>query len=281
MVNSYNMNAYPQNMQQQVMPNQDFSQQNMMNNQIYQQNSYSNMNFRPKTPNGPSTLGMMTLGALGGGTVGYFVNRHPVKDGVVSDNFAKNAFKKYIDKNLSSDSKKFFKESDNILKKIDKVKNTGEFKKLMNKNKTVTNVPVNGIPLKTILDTVNPENLSSKKSTLKNGLQSWLDFNISNMKDTIKYCWDSENKKFVKPDNMDSKIFDAIKSTNTTNKWKKAGKYAAITAGILGALTIGYKIIASKITLNKNVKHFFLQNRLFKLRKPKQVAVPFTNITLY
>lgn len=44
---------------------------------------------------GPSTLGMMTLGAVGGGAVGYFKNRYPIgKDGAVADSFAREVFVK-------------------------------------------------------------------------------------------------------------------------------------------------------------------------------------------
>lgn len=54
-------------------------------------NSYANMypqgGYQPVRNNsGPSTLGMMTLGAVGGGAVGYFKNRYPIgKDGAVAD----------------------------------------------------------------------------------------------------------------------------------------------------------------------------------------------------
>ena len=86
--------------------------------------------YQPVRKNsGPSVFGMMTLGALGGGTAGYFRNRYPVgKDGVVSDSFAREVFDKNLNKNTSSDVKKYFKQLKEVLKKIDKVKTPEEFR---------------------------------------------------------------------------------------------------------------------------------------------------------
>ena len=73
----------------------------------------------PAKSNGPSTIGMMSLGALGGGLVGYFKNRYPVgKDGNVSDSFAKEVFEKNLKKNRPESSQKYFKQLQNILKKL-------------------------------------------------------------------------------------------------------------------------------------------------------------------
>ena len=44
---------------------------------------------------------------------------------------------------------------------------------------------------------------------------------------------------------MDSKIFEAVKSTKSSNAWKKALKYGGITAGVLGALTLVYNIMTT------------------------------------
>ena len=84
-------------------------------------NSYANMypqgGYQPVRNNsGPSTLGMMTLGAVGGGAVGYFKNRYPIgKDGAVADSFAREVFDKNLNKNCSSDVKKYFKQCDHTI----------------------------------------------------------------------------------------------------------------------------------------------------------------------
>lgn len=228
MVNSYNMGAFPQNY-----PQQEF---------VPQYQNFGN----PNQKKGPSTFGMMTLGALTGGGAGYYINRFPVKNGEVSDTFAKNVFDNHINNNMSSEGKKFFEQIKTIIKKIDNVKTPEEFKNLMKENKLIGEMNFNGIPMETVLSTVSAENLKNKKNALKKNLESLIEYNISNIKDAVKACWDGQNKKFVKPEGLDSKIFDVIKQTKSNNQWKKALKYGGITAGIMGALTIGYKMMTQK-----------------------------------
>ena len=222
MSNAYNMSAYP----------------NYQNNAFPQQQKQSNA---------PSTFGMMTLGALGGGTVGYLKNRYPVSsDGVVSDTFAKNVFEANIKKNAPEESKKFFKELNNILDKIDKVKTTEDYKKLLKDNKSVIEEQCKGISLETTLDTLNPDNLKNSKKSLKEILQKIKDFELTKTKNAIKLGWDSETKKFVKTEAFkDDKLFEIIKKTKSNHQWKKALKYGGITAGVMGALTLGYKMLMS------------------------------------
>jgi hypothetical protein len=71
--------------------------------------------------NSPSVFGAMGVGALTGGAAGYYLNRHPVKNGVVSDTFASEALNTLIDKGYATEDKKFFKQMRRVLQQIDKI----------------------------------------------------------------------------------------------------------------------------------------------------------------
>ena len=223
MTNAYNMEAFP-NYQNQAFPQPQ------------------------KKNNGPSTFGMMTLGAVGGGTVGYFKNRYPVaSDGTVADSFAKKVFETNLKKNGTEESKTFFKELNNILNKIDKVRTTEDFKKLLKDNKSIIEEQSKGISLDMTLSSLNPDNLKTSKASLKETLQKILDFEITKTKNAVRLGWDSDAKKFVKSEAFkDEKLFNIIKKTKSNHQWKKALKYGGITAGVMGALTLGYKMFTSK-----------------------------------
>ena len=213
-------------------------------NNLPQYNTYpgpSNKNTSSKS--GPSTFGMMTLGALGGGAAGYFKNRYPVqKDGTVSDSFAKEVFEKNLKKNRSETAQKFFNQLNNVLKKIDKINSPEGLKKLLKENKEIIEEQCKGISVDTFLDGINSSNLKETQKSLKEVLEKNLDFEILKTKNAIKLGWNNDSKKFIKtPEFKDNKLFDVIKNTKNNIQWKKALKYGGITAGIMGALTIGYK----------------------------------------
>jgi len=212
-------------------------------------NSYANMypqgGYQPVRNNsGPSTLGMMTLGAVGGGAVGYFKNRYPIgKDGAVADSFAREVF----DKNLNKNVKKYFKQLKEVLNKIDKVKTPEEYRKLINANKYIIEEQCKAISSETLLDAVNTTNIKTSKEALKKSLEGIMDFELLKTKNAVKLGWNSESKKFIKSSEFkDAKLFDIIKNTKSNMQWKKALKYGGITAGVMGALTVGYKMLANK-----------------------------------
>lgn len=223
MTNPYNMEASP-NYQNQVFPQPQ------------------------KKTNNPPVLGMMTLGAVGGGTVGYFKHRYPVSaDGVVADTFAKNVFEANLKNNVPEKNKKFFKELNAVLNKIDKIKNVEDYKKLLKQNKNLIEEQYKGISFETTLNSLTPDNLKTNKTALKEALQKIMDYEMVKTKNAIKLGWNSDSKKFVKTEAFkDDKLFDIIKKTKSNHQWKKALKYGGITAGVLGALTIGYKIVTGK-----------------------------------
>ena len=211
-------------------------------------NSYANMypqgGYQPVRNNsGPSTLGMMTLGAVGGGAVGYFKNRYPIgKDGAVADSFAREVFDKNLNKNCSSDVKKYFKQLKEVLNKIDKVKTPEEYRKLINANKYIIEEQCKAISSETLLDAVNTTNIKTSKEALKKSLEGIMDFELLKTKNAVKLGWNSESKKFIKSSEFkDAKLFDIIKNTKSNMQWKKALK-----SGVMGALTVGYKMLANK-----------------------------------
>lgn len=236
----YSMNAFGQN----ELPNQNYIQGNNNFNQY--QNAVITQN---QSSNKVPFLGVTALGGITGAGIGFFKNNSPVsKNGKVSDTFAQKAFDKHIKNNLSKDGKEFFTQVKNILSKIDSVKTVEDFKKLLNNNKKVCSTDINGFSADSILKTLTTENVKSKASALKSGLQHWLDYNVKNMKDSISACWDKESKKFVKPNNMDDKIFKTIKNTGTNSKTVKILKHAGIGAAIAGGLAIVYNLFASRFT---------------------------------
>ena len=57
----------------------------------------------------PSVFASAGVGMLGGGAAGYYFNRHPVKDGLVSDTFASEALNTFIDKGYATEDKSFYR----------------------------------------------------------------------------------------------------------------------------------------------------------------------------
>ena len=225
MVNSYGMNSYPQ-----MNYNQGFNQ-----NIQPQQNRSSGFG---------SVIGTAVVGGAVGGAIGYLKNRHPVdKNGVASDSFAKQAFENHVSKNMSSDGKEFFKQLKTVTKGLEKVKDVEGMKKLLNNNKKV--FAVSGMSLDTYLSSLTPDNIQESKKVLQEQIEKRNMTNYQTFKNLTEKCWNKEKKCFTKPDGVEQKIFDVIKNTKTKGQWKKALKYGGVTAGVMGALTLGYKMMTS------------------------------------
>ena len=225
MVNSYGMNTYPQ-----MNYNQGFNQ-----NIQPQQNRSSGFG---------SVIGTAVVGGAVGGAIGYLKNIHPVdKNGVASDSFAKQAFENHVSKNMSSDGKEFFKQLKTVTKGLEKVKDVEGMKKLLNDNKKV--FAVSGMSLDTYLSSLTPDNIQESKKVLQEQIEKRNMTNYQTFKNLTEKCWNKEKKCFTKPDEVEQKIFDVIKNTKTKGQWKKALKYGGVTAGVMGALTLGYKMMTS------------------------------------
>ena len=224
MVNSYGMNTYPQ-----MNYNQGFNQ-----NIQPQQNRSSGFG---------SVIGTAVVGGAVGGAIGYLKDRHPVdKNGVASDSFAKQAFENHVSKNMSSDGKEFFKQLKTVTKGLEKVKDVEGMKKLLNDKKVFA---VSGMSLDTYLSSLTPDNIQESKKVLQEQIEKRNMTNYQTFKNLTEKCWNKEKKCFTKPDEVEQKIFDVIKNTKTKGQWKKALKYGGVTAGVMGAVTLGYKMMTS------------------------------------
>ena len=191
-----------------------------------------------------SVFGAMTVGALGGGTVGYLVNRNPINsDGKASDAFAKQVSEKLL--KIDSGSSKLHKQINEVLKKIDGVKDSADLKKLLDKNKEAAKDICNGLyaSVDDMIKMVYSDNIKSVKEKIKDRLKSSNEMMYQHTKNIIEKCWDKDTKEFIKPESVKQKIFDIVKNTKSKGQWKKALKYGGITVGVMGALTIAYKMI--------------------------------------
>ena len=116
----------------------------------------------------------------------------------------------------------------------------------MNKYKVYASTLCDSLSLDSMCETVNKDNLKGKISALKNRIEASMEPEIRNIKDIIKLCWNKEEKKFEKPKEVSKKIFTIIKNTKNSVQWKKMFKYGGITAGIFGALTLGFSVFNNK-----------------------------------
>ena len=198
--------------------------------------------------------GVLTGAAVGftGGAavtagVDYFKNRKPVNNnGEVSENFANRVMDRIIKKDYVAKGKEFFNQKMNVLKKIDSSKTPEKFKNLMKKNRAFCQTLFDGISLDTMCNTVTKENIKGKIDAIKQRIQASLSTEMQNIKDSINLCWDKENKKFVKPKEVDDKLFKIIKNTKNDINWKKVCKYGGITAGVFGAATLALAILSKQ-----------------------------------
>ena len=203
----------------------------------------------PKTKRSwPYGVGGALIGATGGSIIASKKNPY-MKNGIPTDTFSRMAYNKYADKYASEAVKKSYGQYNEVIKKIDKVKTTDELKTLLNNNPEASKEVSTALNKTTeeFLSTVTDTNLASNKETIKKKLESANQTRYQNMKNDIARCWDTENKKFVKPDGMEDGIFDAIKKTTGRVKANFIAKYAAISALVVGAVAyLAHKIITIK-----------------------------------
>lgn len=226
MTNSYGMVNQPQ--------------QNYLNYSMMQQ---------PNQGSGIGVFGAATLGFLGGGTIGYFKHRRPVKDGAVTDTFAAKAFDRYVNKGLEQPKKDFFNQAKNILKKIDGIDSPEKLKSLLKGNKAVSDYAFkNGFSVDEFCNVLTSSNLGASKDNLTKFVKSLYDKEKEVMRNAISACWDADKKKLVKSPEVNDKAFKAIKDTASKMKWNKALKYGGIGAAIFGGAVLAYKSVVALLT---------------------------------
>ena len=192
-------------------------------------------------------IGGVVAGSAIGGTVGFFRKNNPVTaNGEVSDSFVKKAFEKHINKNLSDDLKQAYKQKQEFLNKLIKLKDIEKFKNLLKENSAILNLEKIGIKTSDFFKSINSENFKNLKNITQNFLEADIKNHYQFFKQYISACWDSTKKKFVKPEFVDDKIFKVIKNTSNGNKWKSGLKYGAAGGAIIGTLIAGYNYFAYK-----------------------------------
>ena len=194
-------------------------------------------------------LAMATLGALTGGTIGYIKSKNPIsQNGEVSDSFARQAFENHAAKNFSNKEKTMYKQFKELGAKLDKVKDTENLKQLLEKNKEAIKkiCEETKCNYEEFVSSITSKNWKATKKALKERLNMSNNLKYQQFKNFAEKCWDEKGKCFTKPEGFSKEIFDVIKNTKTSKQWKKALKYGGITAGVLGALTIGYRMAVSQ-----------------------------------
>ncbi len=204
---------------------------------------------KEKTSAAPVTLAGCGLGLITGSLIG--INKKPyIKNGVPTDTFTKTVYDKYVNKIADMAEKTSFSQYQEVIQKIDKVKNLDELKTLINNNPEVSKeieTTLSGKTTTDYLNTLRESNLTTAKKVIKEKLEAANNIRYEGIKTQITSCWDAEKKAFVKPDSMDEKMFKAIKKSANKVKSACTAKTAGIVAVIGGIVGfIGHKIINHK-----------------------------------
>ncbi|MCQ2739658.1 MAG: hypothetical protein MJ237_05460 [bacterium] len=200
-----------------------------------------------KTPSAAGlVIGGAAVAAPVGGVIGFLKNP-VINDNEVNSDFAVRTYEKYLN-NIGGDEKKIYDQFKIMQNSIDKVKSPEELKNLFEKNPegTTAFLEFKGMTLDEYMSNITDKNLKSNKKTIKNSLKTSNDNLIQIAKNDIEACWDTQNKKFVKADNVSEDFFKALSKTKNSAKWHLAGKQAAIAGGIGGALGLIAFLISSK-----------------------------------
>lgn len=196
---------------------------------------YDGMTYQ-KPSSAPATIGGLVVGGGVGAYLGNKKNPY-MKNGEVSDTFAKSAYEKYVNK-ASDAGKEAYNGGLEILKKIDNIKNPEELKTLMNVNKDAAIdicTELKQTP-EEFLNNISQENLQANKKIIKEKINAGNNTRYQDMKNQIQACWDKDKKKFVKNDNVKEDVYKAIKKSTSGIKNKIIMKYAAIGGAIAGAV---------------------------------------------
>ena len=185
----------------------------------------------------PLAIGSTIIGGGAGAIIGSRKNPYITKKGEIKDDFAKSTYEKYLDK-AGNSTKKAYQGGLEILHKIDSVKTPEELKALFDNNPEAAKDVCNELKQNPneYLKRINQNNLNANKKMIKEKINTSNNIRIRDMKNQIESCWNQNNKKFEKSDNVTKEVFDVIKKSTNKTKYKTIGKYAAIGAGIAGVI---------------------------------------------
>lgn len=186
----------------------------------------------------PATIGGLALGGVTGAIIGATKKNYVNKDGSFSDSFVKSTFENYIN-NSADSSKKAYTEGLEILKKIDSVKTPEELKALFDANPEAAGEIFNELKQTPddFLNKIRKRSLNSNKKTIKSKINAGNNTRYQDIKNQIELCWDTNKKKFVKDENVEEAVFNAINKSKGKIQWRTIGKFAAlgaVAAGLTG-----------------------------------------------
>ena len=187
------------------------------------------------------------VGAGAGALIGAKKNPY-IRNGMPKDKFAKSAYDQFV-KSAPDDVKNSYGQYNEVINKIDKIKTPDELRTLMNNNPEASKVVSEPLHKTTseFLSLVNETNLASNKTVIKDSMKNAINSRHVDMKNLIQRCWDPGQKKFIKPADMDDKVFEAIQKTTKRVKAGFIAKWAGISAAVLGvAAFVTHKIIKHK-----------------------------------
>lgn len=211
---------------------------------VYQPDYYK-ASAKKKHPSLNAGLAGAAVGLAGGTVIALRKNNPYMPNGVPTDDFVKTAFDNYL-KTAPDAKKAVYNQCNEILNGLNNVKNAEELKALLNKNAEGAKVlnQMLDAPLENYLKSVTDSNIASNKEVIKKTFDNANEIKLQNMKNKIEQAWNAEKKAFVKPDNMEEDVFNAIKNVTGKARRKFVIKYAAIAAAIAGVVTFGvHKIL--------------------------------------
>ena len=219
---------------------------------VYQQNYYQ-VSTNKKNSSINAGLAGAGVGLAGGAIVGMSKGHPYIQNGVPTNDFVKSTVQKYIKK--APDAQKLaYNQTNEILSKIKNVQTVEELNALLSNNaeasKTIEQIL--GTSIDSYIKDVTDKTLSSNKDLIKDTFKNANDVRFANMKNKIVRAWDAEKKAFVKPENMEEEVFNAIKNATGKARGKFIAKYAAIAAAVTGVLAFAVHKI---LTVVKNRQH--------------------------
>ena len=205
---------------------------------------------RDKNSSVPYGIAGAAVGGVAGGITG--AKRNPyMKNGIPTDTFAKKVYDRYM-KIAPEEEKNAYNQFNEVIKNIDKVKDTDELKALLNNNPKASADIASALTNTTAeeyLSSVSNTNLAENKTAIKKRLEHANELRFKNLKNEIANSgvWDATKKKFVKPDNMAEEKFNAINKTARRMKAGCIAKWAVISAAVVGVVaTAVHKVIQLK-----------------------------------
>lgn len=197
---------------------------------------YDEMTYKKPSALPAATAGVL-VGGIGGAVVGGKKNPYVNKKGEILDSFAKTTYEKYVDKAAGA-AKESYHGGQEILAKIDSVKNPEELKALLSSNQEAAKdicAELKQTP-EEFLTNVSEKNLNANKKIIKEKINAGNNTRFQDMKNQIQACWDADKKKFVKNENVKDDVYKAIKKSTNGIKGKIIAKYAAIGAAVAGVV---------------------------------------------